>query len=71
MSIGFLLGIDKNFVKLDCGDGRTTLWIYKKSIELYTLNGQIYGIWILPQFNTVPYWKINIKKAVLKNSWGS
>ena len=33
--------------KIDCGDGCTTLWIYCK--PLYTLNGELYGVWLLSQ----------------------
>lgn len=29
--------------KIDCGDGCTTLWIYKKNTELYTLKR--YVLW--------------------------
>ena len=53
----FLFGGDENVLKLDCGDGCTTLNI-QKSIEMYSLNG-----WIL--------WNVNyLNKAVKKNSEG-
>ena len=39
---------DENVLELDSDDGCTTLNIHKTT-ELYTLKGDLYGIWIISQ----------------------
>ena len=52
---------DEKALQLDSGNGCTTLWIYKKTVNCTLKNGEFYGMWIILEKNKEMHVEIKMK----------